>query len=66
VFLESVGYDNTSLGAPALDTTPNLARLAAAGLSAANHTTVPVVDGRLRLTLKADQAVSIFPAPTGR
>ena len=40
VFLESVGYANTSLGTPALDSTPNLARLAAAGLSAANHTTV--------------------------
>ena len=40
VFLESVGYANTSLGTPALDTTPNLARLAASGLSAANHTTV--------------------------
>ena len=33
---------------------------------ASNRTTIPVVEGRLRLTLKTDQAVSIFPAPAGR
>ncbi len=40
VFLESVGYANTSLGNPSLDTTPNLARLGAAGLVARNHTAI--------------------------
>jgi hypothetical protein len=33
---------------------------------APNKTTVPVIDGRLRLTLKADQAVSILPAVPSR
>ena len=33
---------------------------------ASNQTTIPVADGRLRLTLKADQAVSISPVTTGR
>lgn len=35
------------------------------GLSS-NRMTVPVIDGRLRLTLKADQAVSILPAVPSR
>jgi hypothetical protein len=31
-----------------------------------NKTTIPVIDGKLRLTLKADQAVSILPAESSR
>jgi len=33
---------------------------------APNQATIPVLDGKLRLTLKADQAVSIVPALSGR
>jgi hypothetical protein len=33
---------------------------------ASNKTTIPVIDGKLRLTLKADQAVSILPAESSR
>ena len=33
---------------------------------ASNKTTIPVIDGRIRLTLKADQAVSLLPATSRR
>lgn len=40
VLLESTGLDATTLGNPERDTTPNLARMAAEGLVAMNHTAV--------------------------
>jgi hypothetical protein len=33
---------------------------------ASNTTTIPVIDGKIRLTLKAEQAISIVPATSSR